>query len=163
MGLHDRLAQKDDRRADLLHDLVHHLKQRVHLRMVHAPGSDFLPHIRDCIQPEDIDAFVCQRQQHFHNLVEHLRIGIIQIPLKFIETGHHILVQIRIPGEISRRNTRKNLRHRLFIFLRDPVIVEHVIHIVVIMISLFIFLYPDMLLRRMVQHKIDAGADSAFL
>ncbi len=132
----------------------------MYIWVVHALGSQFFPHIWYRIQPENVNTLIRQGQQHFHNLIEYLWVFIIQIPLKFIKTGHYKFLEVWVPGEVPRGNARENFCHMLLIFFRDRVIVKHKIHVVVIMVALPVFLHPDMLLCRMVQHKVNTGADA---
>ena len=132
----------------------------MHIGEIHAGSSNFFPNIWYRIQPENVNAFICKRKHHFHNLIEHLGIAVIQIPLEFIKPGHHILSDILIISKISRRHLWKYLCQSLLIFPGYGIIIKHKIHIIIVMIPFFIFLDPDMFFRRMIQHKINTSAYS---
>ena len=160
--LHNGFSQEYHAGTHLLRNFIHHAQQFMYIGMVHTNSSQFFPHVWYRIQTEDVNPFVGKGKHYLHNLVEYLRIFVIQIPLEFIKPGHYEFLKIRIPGKIPRSHSRKNFCHVLLIFFGDRVVIKHKIHVVIVVIAFSVFLHPKVLFCRMVQHKINTGADSLF-
>ena len=118
-GLHDDFAQEQGSGADHLSGHAHHADQGVDLREVAAAGAQFLPDIRSSIQADDIDTVVAQVQHIRGHVIEDHRVGIVQIPLIGIESGHDHFAGLFTPGEVSGCGLREYLGNGLFKFARN--------------------------------------------
>ena len=160
---HDNLSQEQHARAHDLPRHPHQADQRVHLRQVPAGSPESLPYIRNGIKANDIDAVVAQEEHVLRHVVEHGRILIIQVPLIRIERGHHDLVRLTAPGEVTGRCLRKYLGDRLLKLIRDiPVIIEK-IPLLVFLLPGFGTLCPLMVLARVIHDEVQAHAHSLIM
>ena len=124
LRLHNYLSQQKYSRTHDFTDHSHHADNGVHLGQVSALCVQLLPDIGHGINPDDINATVCQIQKIVHHLIENSGIPVVQIPLIWIKRGHYIVSRIRQPGEISRRRDRKYLGHAFLISGRQVKVVE---------------------------------------
>ena len=124
LRLHNNLPQQQNTGANDLADNTHHADDRVHLRQVPALGIQLLPDIRNRINAHNINAPVGKIEEIVHHFVEYPGIFIVQIPLIRVKGRHYKMLCILQPCEISRRSSRKYLRHRPVIERRQIRIVK---------------------------------------
>ena len=82
-------------------------------RLILTVGSEPLPDERDRIQAEDVHSLVRQPADELDELVEHLGVGPVEVPLVLVEGGPHPRVRRVVPGEVAGGKIREDLRERL--------------------------------------------------
>ena len=161
--LHHNFTQKQHTRTDDFTDDAHQAYDGMNLRKVPAGRIDFFPDIRHGIQPDNIDAPVCQIQEVIHHFVEYPRVFIIQIPLIRVKRRHNKMIDVRKICKIPRRRCRKYLRNRMFIQRRQIRIFKEKIPAHIFAVFFSCFFRPRMIFRRMVHYKIHTDADPFFM
>ena len=161
--LHHHFSQKKNTRTHNLTDQSHHTHNRMYLGQITAGSIQFLPDIRNCINTDNINSFICKEKEIIHHFIEHPGIFVIQIPLIRIKRSHYIMADFRKPGEISRRSGRKYLWHCFLIERRNIGIVKEKVPAHILSLSLAGSFCPFMILRGMVHNKIHTHTDPLFM
>lgn len=156
---HDHLAEQQGCGTDNLRNHADHADDRVDLRQVPAAGSELFPDIGNRVDADHVDSLVREEQHVFRHGLKDCRVPVVQIPLIGIEGREDDFTAVVHPGEIPRCGRRKDLRHMLFIFVRNiPVVIEK-IETAVVRITGTGFPGPFMVLAGVVHDEVHADAD----
>ena len=126
----------------------------MYLWKISAACPHFLPDIRNCIDPQNVNPLIDQEKEIIHHFVKHPRILIIQIPLVRIKGSQHVVSDFRKPGEIPRCSFRKYLWHCFLIFSDIVFIVTEKIPAHIFAFTHSCLLCPFMIFGSMVHYKI---------
>ena len=162
-GLHDHLAQKQGAGTDYLAHDPHHADQGMDLLQVSAVCPQLFPDVRNGIKSDYVHAVVAEVQHVVRHVVEHNRVGVVQVPLVGIECGHDHFLRLVAPCEIARCSHREDLRDRLLELVRYvPVVVEE-IPVLILLLACPGTLSPLVVLAGVVHHKIKTDGDAPFV
>ena len=161
LWLHHDFSQEENTRTYDPAGEIHHAHQNVDLRKIAAVGAKRLPDVRNSIQSHNIHAPVSQIQKVVGHVIEDHRVGIVEIPLEWIERGHHDLAAVVKICIIARSCFREYFRQILFVLVRNvPGIIEEVpVHRALVAFSRCFC--PLMFLAGMVHDKIQAHHDTS--
>ena len=158
----DRLGLEDHCRASDPGDGVQRLGDRVHLGLVLAVGPQSLPEERDGVQPQYLDADVCQEEHDVGVLGEDVGVGPVHVPLPGIEGGPHPAVQVVVEREAAGSEIGEHLGQRLLEPVGlDPVRVDPEVPAVVRIAGPRRH-RPGVLPGNVIEHEIDNQADLRF-
>ena len=159
-GADNRFGLVDDGGGGHPRGLGQGLQDVVDLGQVLTARAHAFPHEGNGIKAKYLHALVGQKQDRIKNREENLGVFPVQIPLVFIECGPDPFAHVGIEGEVTRCLRGENLDQRLLVLPGQAVVIEHPVKRLIKRITRACLLGPSVFLGGVVQHHVDAGADT---
>ena len=162
-GLHHHLAQQQRSGTDHSRRQTQEPYQTVDLGLVAAVSAAAFPDIGHCIQANDIHSVITKIEHGCGHVIEHCRVGVVQIPLIGIEHRHDHLTGLTAPGEIPRSRRREDIWNIWLELIGNIPSVKKEIACLSVRIPGPGFLRPLVLIAGMIHHKIKTDSDVFFV
>jgi hypothetical protein len=135
------------------------LQDGVGFGLIFAVGAQALPHEGDGVQAQDFHALIRQEEHDVQQFAKDGRVGVIQVPLEFVEGGPDPFVERFVVGEAAGLKFGEDFAHGHFVLVGQRAVGKHEVVILVSWVAGGRFLRPVMFFGGVVADQVYAQAD----